>query len=73
MARFGRAGTFIGDQTPRWIFVGPGMTPDVFLAVIAQTVEMHFAIIGRPETGTYSAQRIWDHREMLASHRLVLR
>jgi hypothetical protein len=52
--RFGRAGAFVCDQPPRRIFVGPGVAPDIFLAVIAEAVEMHFAIVGRPETGANS-------------------
>ena len=54
VAHFGRAGAFLGDQAPRRIFVGLGVTPDIFLAIIAETVEMHLAVVGRPETGTYS-------------------
>jgi hypothetical protein len=48
------------------------MTPDILLAIIAKAVEMHPAVTRRPETGTDSAQRIGYHREMLASHRLIL-
>ena len=53
-ATFGRAGAFVSDQPPRRIFVGPGVAPDIFLAVIAEAVKMHFAVVGRPETRTNS-------------------
>jgi hypothetical protein len=49
------------------------MAPYIFLAVIAESIKMHLAITGRPETGADSSKRVGDHREMLACHCCFLR
>jgi hypothetical protein len=72
-ASLGRTRTIFGLQPPGRVLVGPGVTPHLLFTVIAESIEMHLAIAGRPEAGTDSTQRIGDHREMLASHRLSLR
>jgi hypothetical protein len=59
---------------PGRIFLWQSMTPYVFAAILAMTLDMHPAIVGGPAAGADSTQRIGRYHTMLAAppHRFII-